>query len=146
MEKNTTYWKMKSSSSAFVQLFQVSHRVYISASSSSSHLVYRTSSSTTLFSPRWLKIIEKVSKFVRSQNWIGRKFIKNAKNSQFGEFLKMRHFWWFSNTVLSSSYSKLWNQLSFVIFTIYVITKKKVGKKTSSTKRQKRKWAHHKCD
>ena len=52
-----------------------------------------------------LKIIEKVAFTIASEaSYVymlkGQKFIKNAKNSQFGEFLKMRHFEGFSNTVM----------------------------------------------
>ena len=55
-----------------------------------------------------LKIIEKVAFYIASKasyvyNLSGQKFIENAKNSQFGEFLKMRHFEGFSNTVMATS-------------------------------------------
>ena len=55
-----------------------------------------------------LKITEIVAFNIASEasyvyNLSGQKLIKNAKNSQFGEFLKMRHFEGFSNTVMATS-------------------------------------------
>ena len=55
-----------------------------------------------------LKIIEKVAFYIASKaSYVyilnGKEFIENAKNSQFGEFLKMRHFEGFSNTVMATS-------------------------------------------
>ena len=57
---------------------------------------------------QWMKIIEKVTFYIASEAsevyiLSGQKFIKNAKTSQFGEYLKMRHFEGFSNTVLELS-------------------------------------------
>ena len=55
-----------------------------------------------------LKIIEKVAFNIASEaSYVyilnGKEFVENAKNSQFGEFLKMRHFEGFSNTVMATS-------------------------------------------
>ena len=59
------------------------------------------------FSTQCLKIPEKVSfNFASEASYVyilnEQKFIKNTKTVNFGEFLKMRHFEGFSNTVFSN--------------------------------------------